>query len=150
MPEPSVGAPSAAEPAELGLVRRFWREVFDERRLDAADELVVPDFRWRGSLGSSSRGREEFLAYVRAAQAALPDLTVRLDEVAVAGPQVWARLTFRATHVGALLGVPGTGRRVEYVGQAVHDVADGVLSRVEVVADTLSLHRQLVGGAGSA
>lgn len=130
------------------LVRRFWRELFDERRLERAAELVTPDFRWRGSLGSESEGLADFLSYARAAQAAMPDLTVRLDELAVAGPQVWARLTLRATHAGPLFGVPGSGRRVEYVGQAVHDVVDGRLSRVLVVADTLSLHRQLVAGAG--
>jgi predicted ester cyclase len=126
------------------LVRRFWRQVFDERNLPAARELVTPDFRWRGSLGSESEGVEGFLAYAEAAQAAMPDLAVTLEEVAVAGSQVWARLGFRATHQGELLEQPGTGRHVSYVGQAVHDVRDGRLSRVWVVADTLSLYRQLV------
>jgi predicted ester cyclase len=126
------------------LVRRFWRQVFDQRNLPAARQLVTADFRWRGSLGSESDGIEEFLGYAEAAQAAMPDLTVTLQEVAVAGSQVWARLGFRATHHGELLGQLGTGQRISYVGQAVHDVRDGRLSRVWVVADTLSLYRQLV------
>lgn len=125
------------------LVRRFWRQVFDERDLAAARQLVTADFAWRGSLGSQSTGVEPFLSYAGAAQAAMPDLTVTLDEVAAAGSQVWARLCFRATHVGELLGVPGTGRPVSYVGLAVHDVAGGRLTRVWVVADTLSLRQQL-------
>ena len=148
--QPAVDAAAAQQPPELALVRRFWREVFDERRLETTPDLVAPDLRWRGSLGSSSEGLDAFLAYARAAQQAMPDLTVALDEVAVAGAQVWARLTFRATHVGTLLGVAGTGRRVAYVGQAVHDVAGGVLTRVEVVADTLDLHRQLTAASDSA
>jgi predicted ester cyclase len=74
----------------------------------------------------------------------MPDLAVSLDEVAVVGPQVWAQLRFSATHRGELLGQPGKSRRVSYDGQAVHDVRDGRLSRVWVVADTLSLYRQLV------
>lgn len=126
------------------LVRRFWRQIFDERNLPAARGLVTPDFRWRGSLGSQSEGIEGFLAYAEAAQAAMPDLAVTLDEVATTGSQVWARLRFRATHQDELLEQPGTGRHVNYVGQAVHDVRDGRLSRVWVVADTLSLYRQLV------
>jgi predicted ester cyclase len=129
------------------LVRRFWRQVFNERNLTAARELLTTDFRWRGSLGSESEGIEDFLKYATAAQAAMPDLTVALDEVAVVGSQVWARLEFYATHRGELLGQPGTGRRVSYIGQAVHDVRDGRLSRVWVVADTLSLYRQLMPGA---
>ena len=138
--EGSVEGPEA-------LVRRFWRQVFDERDLSAARELVTPDFRWRGSLGSEAEGLEGFLAYAGTAQAAMPDLAVTLDEVAVTGSQVWARMGFRATHQGELLGQPGTGRQVSYVGQAVHDVRDGKHSRVWVVADTLSLYRQLVGEA---
>ncbi len=126
------------------LARRFW-ERFTRWDLDGVSALVTEDLHWRGSLGSESTGLPAFLAYADAARAAIPDLAVELDEVAVAGSQVWARLTFSATHSGELLGVPATGRRVSYVGQAVHDVRDERLSRVLVVADTLSLHRQLTG-----
>lgn len=128
------------------LVRRFWRQVFDERDLAAAPALLAPDVAWRGSLGTEAHGLDGFLAYARAAQEAMPDLTVALDELTVAGPQVWTRLTFRATHARELLGVLGSGRQVSYVGQAVHDVRDGRLSRVWVVGDTLDLYRQLIGG----
>jgi hypothetical protein len=83
------------------LVRRFWRRVFDERDLTAAREMLTADFRWRGSLGSESEAVEDFLAYATAAQVAMPDLAVSLDEVAVVGPQVWARLQFSATHRGS-------------------------------------------------
>ena len=142
--DPSGAKRAVAEPEAL--VRRFWRTVFDERDLSAAPALLAPDVAWRGSLGAETAGLDGFLAYARAAQAAMPDLTVALDEVACVGPQVWTRMTFRATHAGELLGVLGSGRPVSYVGQAVHDTRDGVLTRVWVVGDTLSLYRQLVGG----
>jgi predicted ester cyclase len=136
-------AAAASSEGPEALVRRFSRRVFDARDLTAR-AMLTADFRWRGSLGSESQGVEDFLAYATAAQVAMPDLAVSLDEVAVAGTQVWARLRFSATHRGELLGQPGTGRRVSYVGQAVHDVRDGRLGRVWVVADTLSLYRQIV------
>lgn len=126
------------------LVRRFWQQVFDDRDLAAAAGLVAADLQWRGSLGRETSGLAEFLTYAGAAQLAMPDLRVTLDEVAVHGPQVWARMTFRATHLGELLGVAATGRPIAYVGLAVHDVRDGLLQRVWVVADTLSLHRRIV------
>ena len=132
--------PQLQEPEDLA--RRFW-ELFTRWDLDGVTALVTEDLRWRGSLGSESTGIADFLAYADAARAALPDLALALDEVAVAGSQAWARLTLSGTHSGELLGVPATGRRVSYVGQAVHDVRDGRLSRIWVVADTLSLHRQL-------
>jgi steroid delta-isomerase-like uncharacterized protein len=127
------------------LVRRFWDEVIGRWDEAAARQLVTEDFAWRGSLGAESTGLDGLLRYAAAARAALPDLSVTLDESAVAGHQLWARLTFRGTHRGLLLGVPATGRQVAYVGMGVHDVRDDRLSRVWVVADTLDLRRQFTG-----
>ena len=125
------------------LVRRFWDEAIGRWDEAAARELVTDDFAWRGSLGSESRGLDGLLAYAQGARVAMPDLRVTLDEVAVVGSQLWARLTFRATHRGPLLGVAATGREVEYAGMGVHDVRGDRLARVWVVADTLALQRQL-------
>ncbi len=125
------------------LVRRFWEEVIGRWDEDAARGLVTEDFAWRGSLGTESTGLGGLLQYSAAASAALPDLSVTLDEFAVAGPQLWARLTFRATHQGPLLGVPATGRPVMYAAMGVHDVRGARLSRVWVVADTLAVLRQV-------
>lgn len=128
------------------LVRRFWRQVFDERDLAAVPGLVTLGFAWRGSLGRHTSGVPEFVDYAAAAQQAMPDLTVELAEVVTSQSQVWARLTFQATHRGTLLGVEATNRPVSYVGMGVFDVADGRLSRAWVVADTLSLREQLIAG----
>lgn len=127
------------------LVGRFWDEVIGRWDETAARELVTDDFAWRGSLGSESTGLNGLLQYAVAARAALPDLSVTLDESAVAGHQLWARLTFRGTHQGLLLGVPATGRPVAYVGMGVHEVTNNRLSRVWVVADNLELRRQIAG-----
>lgn len=132
----------AEQPVET-LVRRFWNEVIGRWDEAAARELVTEDFAWRGSLGAESTGLRGLLQYAAAARLALPDLSVTLDESAVAGHQLWARLTFRGTHSGLLLGVPATGRQVAYVGMGVHDVRDNRLSRVWVVADTLDVRRQV-------
>ncbi len=132
-----------AEQSVETLVRRFWNEVIGRWDEAGARELVTEDFAWRGSLGTESTGLDGLLQYAGAARAALPDLSVTLDESAVTGHQLWARLTFRGTHRGLLLGVPATGRRVTYVGMGVHDARDDRLSRVWVVADTLDARRQV-------
>lgn len=132
-----------AEHSVQTLVRRFWNEAIGRWDQAAARELVTDDFSWRGSLGTTSSGLDGLLQYALAARAALPDLSVTLDESAATEDQLWARLTFRGTHQGLLLGVPATGRRVAYVGMAVHDVRDAQLTRVWVVGDTLDLQRQL-------
>jgi predicted ester cyclase len=125
------------------LVARFWGQVIGRWDEAAARELVTEDFAWRGSLGAESTGLRGLLQYAASARLALPDLSVTLDESAVAGHQLWARLTFRGTHSGLLLGVPATGRQLAYVGMGVHDVRDNRLSRVWVVADTLDVRRQV-------
>jgi predicted ester cyclase len=132
-----------AEQSVETLVERFWGQVIGRWDEAAARELVTEDFAWRGSLGAESTGLHGLLQYAAAARLALPDLSVTLDESAVAGHQLWARLSFRGTHSGLLLGVPATGRQVTYVGMGVHDVRDDRLSRVWVVADTLDVRRQV-------
>lgn len=133
---------SADGPA-TAVVRRFWQRLFHEGALEEAADLVTPDLAWRGSLGATASDLAGFLAYARAAAEGMPDLRVELAEVLERDGRVAARLVFRATHAGPLLGVPATGERVEYVGAGFFDVVDGRVARAWVVGDTLALRRQL-------
>ncbi|WP_426365248.1 ester cyclase [Streptomyces sp. E-08] len=58
-------------------------------------------------------GREANRAFWRRWFAAFPDTRVTLEDVVAAGDRVVGRFTYRATHVGSLLGEEPTGRPVE-------------------------------------
>ena len=129
--------------ADGDLVRRFYDELWNRWALEVADEILAPDVRFRGTLGTSLVGIDAFKGYVAAVRAAFPDWHNRIDELIEADDAVVARLTFTGTHAGELLGVAATGRRVSYVGAAIFHLAGGRIADAWIVGDTQELWRAL-------
>src|SRR5688572_22591064 len=129
--------------ADTAIVRRFYEELWNRWDLAVADEIVAEDIRFRGSLGTTVRGRGEFKAYVESVRTAFPDWRNEIEDLFGAGDKVVARLTWTGTHRGELLGVPATGREVAYAGAAIFTIADGVITDAWVVGDTQEVWRAL-------
>jgi steroid delta-isomerase-like uncharacterized protein len=125
------------------LVRRFYDELWNEWRLDVADEILAEDIEFRGSLGSVEHGRDAFKRYVERVQAAFPDWHNQVDELFTAGDRVVARLTWTGTHRGPLGNVAATGNRVSYVGVGLFTVSGELIRRAWIVGDTQELWRAL-------
>jgi predicted ester cyclase len=53
------------------------------------------------------------------------------------------RLTFRGTHQGEFLGLPATGRTIEYVSHEFYRIADGLIAEEWICSDMATLYRQL-------
>jgi len=125
------------------LVRRFYEELWNRWDLAIADEILAPDLRFRGTLGTRLVGIEAFRGYVEQVRAAFPDWHNHLEELIDAGETIVARLIFSGTHRGELLGVAATGARVEYAGIAIFRLDGGRIAEAWVVADTQELWRAL-------
>jgi len=130
-------------------VRRFWDRMVHAWALDEAGSFVTADFAFRGATGPSGTGLGAFLDYAHTVRRALPDLRVDLEEVYEQGDHVAARLVFRGTHSGPLLGVPATHRPVAYVGAGFFHVDGARLRSLWLVSDTLDLQRQLTARTGA-
>jgi hypothetical protein len=63
----------ASEPADVAIVRRFYDEIWNNWRVEVADEIVSPVVRFRGSLGIAVSGRDAFKPYVEGFRTAFPD-----------------------------------------------------------------------------
>jgi steroid delta-isomerase-like uncharacterized protein len=124
-------------------IRRFYDELWNRWDLGLADEIVAPDVRFRGSLGTTLQGREAFRGYVERVRAAFPDWHNQIDELIDAGDRVVARMTYSGTHQGQLFDVGPTGRRVSYVGVAIFRLRNGTIEEAWVVGDTQELWRGL-------
>jgi steroid delta-isomerase-like uncharacterized protein len=125
------------------LVRRYYEELWNQWCLDLVDQIISPDFTFRGSIGLEAQGIEGFLAYVATIRTAFPDFHNTVEGLVAEGDQVAARLTYQGTHRGRLLGITPTARPVSYAGMALFQVAGGRLTRGWVLGDTLGLLRQL-------
>lgn len=89
--------------------RRVFEELFNERNLDAAEELFAPDY--RNHAGGDHNGPEGMKRLIEELTAAFPDHHSQIEDVVADGDRVALRVTFSGTHEGDFRGMPATGRR---------------------------------------
>jgi steroid delta-isomerase-like uncharacterized protein len=129
--------------ANEAVVSRFYAELWNDWRLDLADEIVSSGIHFRGSLGTVTAGLAEFKRYVEAVREAFPDWHNQVDEMIASGDLVVTRMTWSGTHRGALGDIAATGARVEYSGAAFFRLSQGLIEEAWVVGDTQELWRAI-------
>jgi len=100
------------------LIRRWFEEVWNQKREAAIDELAAPDVIVYG-LGPQNpppRGREPFITFWRQFCGAFPDIRITVEDVIAERDLTCARISFTGTHHGHHLGVPPTTNRVAATG----------------------------------
>lgn len=127
------------EAVNEAVVRRFYDELWNEWKLDIADEIVSAEVRFRGSLGAEVTGLPDLKRYVESVRTAFPDWHNRIDEILAVGDRIVTRMSWSGTHRGALGEIAPTGARVEYSGAAFFRLSGGAIDEVWVVGDTQEL-----------
>jgi steroid delta-isomerase-like uncharacterized protein len=72
-----------------------------------------------------------------------PDLAVRTDAVYVSGDYVTVRSTFTGTQAVDFLGVPATGKPVEFRAVDIHHIVDGKITETWHLEDLFGVTVQL-------
>ena len=126
------------------LVRRFWEEVFNQKRLERADVYVTQDYLDHGALPGQGPGlegakRQRWALYFTA----IPDLHATIDDMVAEGDKVSVRFTVTGTQVGELMGVPPTGKRFDVAAMCIYRIAEGKVAEQWEQIDMLGLMRQL-------
>ena len=129
------------------IVRRFYDEIWNAGQQAAMTEILEPEFRFRGSLGVETRGRNAFWAYAQTLRGGLKDYHCHIDDMIEEGDKIFARMTFSGRHVGELLGVEPTGESVAWVGCALFTLSGGKVAELWVLGDLDGLKAQLAGEA---
>ena len=130
------------------VARRFIEELWNERRLDLADELVAPDcvtHQLRSGAEDVGAPRTPALLKRHVADwlAAFPDLRFTVEQMIAEGDMVATRCHMRGTHTGAWLGVAPTGRDVSVRMMIVQRMAGGRIVEDWVLVESLGLFQQL-------
>jgi steroid delta-isomerase-like uncharacterized protein len=125
------------------LVRSFYDDLWNCWDDALVDEVLSPDFAFRGSLGTSTVGRDGWRGYRDTIRAGSADFHNQVVTVVAEDTCAAARLLYSGTHTGPLLGLPATGRRFEYAGAAFFTVEDGLLASAWVLGDLEGLRGQL-------
>jgi steroid delta-isomerase-like uncharacterized protein len=125
------------------VIRRFYDEFWNQWNLDVANEILAPDVRFRGSLGTTLAGVDAFKGYVEQVRTAFPDFQNQVDDLIAEDDKIVTRMTWTGTHSGELFGIAATGRRVTYVGAGIFHLLDAKIQEAWIVGDTQELWRTL-------
>lgn len=131
------------------LIERFYYEVWNKGDEAVAREILDADFRFRGSLGPEHIGPDGFIDYLLSIRAALADYKCFIDDLIETDLRAAARMRFRGTHRGVLLGVPASGREITWSGAAFFTTDGRRITQLWVLGDVDAVKQQLGASAAS-
>ncbi len=123
-------------------VRRFY-EAMSSGNAGLADEVLAPDWEdipLNPGQGPGREGYKQTIAYLRGV---FPDLNITIEDIVVSGDRVAVRSVARGTHSGEILGVPATGRQVEFRAFDFHRLEGGQIFQSWHLEDYFGLLNQL-------
>jgi len=125
------------------IVRRFFEELWNAKRLDRLDELVARDYVDGNALPGQAPGLEGSKQKWAMYFAGVPDLSAKIEDLVAEGDKVVVRFTAEGTHQGNLLGVPPTGKRLRVTGISIYRLVEGKVMEHWEEGDRLGLLQQL-------
>lgn len=144
----AIQVPSSPMEKNKKIVRRFVEEVWNEGKLEVADEVLAADYIEHPSTPDDSKqagptGPAGMKRFVEMFRHAFPDITFAIEHMVAEGDKVAVHLVGQGTHQGELHGLAPTGKRVRIGGAAIHRIQDDKIVETYQVVDRLSLREQL-------
>ena len=124
------------------IVRRY-QEIYNSNTLDALPEVVSEDLRTPRIMSGVPSGIEGAKIAHQIMLAGFPDYQTTIDDLIAEGDKVVARITMSGTQTGAFMGMPATGKYVEFTGIYIARIANGKIVEHWGEEDGVSLLTQL-------
>ncbi len=127
------------------VVQRYVDEIQNAHSLDTIESIFAEDFTdhmassgglFLGGMDGLKRGYATFLN-------AFPDLHVMVEDMIAEADKVVVYKTLTGTHRGTHLGIPPTGKRVQYQIISIYRIKNGKIAEYWGLQDEISLKRQL-------
>jgi predicted ester cyclase len=116
----------------------------DERVVDdVVNNVLAPGWQNTPLPPGGSPGAKALRGTVAFLRAVFPDFTITHEDMVVTGDKVAVRSVSRGTHSGELLGIPATGRAVEYRAFDFHRLEGGRIVESWHLEDYFALLTQL-------
>lgn len=109
------------------VVRRWITEVWNKGRFDAIDELAAPEFVMHYFAMADDVDLATYKQLHGLFSTAFSDVDMEIEDLLADGDKVIARILQSATHVGELMGVPPSNKRVSQRALAIYRIEDGKL-----------------------
>jgi predicted ester cyclase len=125
---PSRGAGSVR--ANERVVEAFLQDVVNEHNGGDAANFLTPDAQWYGGTVGLVSGRANVAGLFAGVVAAFPDAHITIDDIFGQGDQVVVRVVVSGTQQGAILGIPASGRHVQWDGVDIYRLSDGKIGNI--------------------
>jgi steroid delta-isomerase-like uncharacterized protein len=128
------------------LVKKFYEEVWNERKLKAVDAFLSPSHALVDpNAADSLTGPEAYKAVVSRFMRAFSSLKFEVQEMVCEGDRVVASWMISGVHTGEYNGLEPTNKKISVEGISIHQIANGKIMDTYSVWDTLGLLKK-VGG----
>jgi steroid delta-isomerase-like uncharacterized protein len=126
------------------LIRRFYEEVWNQRKLKVVDELLSASHALQEpNMSGAQTGPALYKQRVVELTTAFPDLCFTLEDTIAEGEKVVASWTLSGTHRNEYLGIAATGKKISLEGITIHHIKNGKILDSYTRWDALGLMRQL-------
>jgi steroid delta-isomerase-like uncharacterized protein len=129
--------------AHSDFIKRWFDEVWNNKREAAVDEMLADDGVGYGLPGGDIRGPEAFKTYQKALLSAYPDLRVIVEDTITEGDKVVARCHVTGVHQGEGLGLAATNKPVEFTGFCMLRLKDGKIIEAWNEFNFMEMYQQL-------
>ena len=145
MDEPALDLDPASLTPHKKAVWSFYKELWDHADKTLIPEIFHKDFTFRGSLGPTLVGFEQFGGYVDLVTGAFGDYTSDILALVEEGDRVAGRLRFHGIHRKPLFGIEPSGRHVWWYGAPFFTFEGDKVRDLWVLGDIHGLIARLEG-----
>ncbi|MGC2764484.1 MAG: ester cyclase [Candidatus Acidiferrum sp.] len=133
----------------LVLVRRWFEEVWNQKRRETIRELVAPECVAHGTseTGGDLHGPEGWLDLHARLVNAFPDMHIELQDLVAVDDKVAVRWKGTMHHHGDGLGIPASGAEVKIAGMGFARIAGGKVVETWDLWDRLGMFQQIEAAA---
>ena len=109
---------SQQEQENEAIAHRFHMDIFQQGKLEVADEILASDFVWRNPIipPELQRGPESVKKIASQARDAMQDLRISHDDTIAKGDKVMIRWTLTGTAKRELFGIPPSDKPTSVIG----------------------------------
>jgi predicted ester cyclase len=125
------------------VVRMFYKDMWDHADKSLIPKIFHEGFTFRGSLGPTLVGQDQFAGYVDWVIGALGQYTTDILAMIEEGNRVSGKMRFHGYHRQELFGVVPSGRHVWWIGMPIFTFDGQKVSDLYVLGDIYGLIERL-------
>jgi predicted ester cyclase len=145
MDEPALNFAGVTLSPQKDVVRVFYKELWDHADKSLIPKILHDGFTFRGSLGPTLVGHDQFAGYVDWVTGALGHYTTDILAMIEEGNRVSGKMRFRGFHRKEMFDVPPSGRQVWWTGMPIFTFEGPKVRDLYVLGDIYGLIAQLKG-----